>query len=314
MIAHRRGTRGFTLVELLVVIGIIALLIGILLPTLSSVRRQAKSTQCQATMRNLGQAVLLYASDFKGTLPPAFYVSTGSSPGGEVISTENDPTNFHVWWSLLRKYFRGGKANWDNAATTQEERYMQAYFCAEGQNRDAGNDYGANPSLFVYWNFEKALRDNGAKFASMSVKTTSLTSDVIMFWDAPEIGPAYNTQYIFGYDVGDGFIGDPQKIVDNEGYIRYRGFVDESDTVNGDSVPVNPGKNQDMISGGNPSDLAGNIRWRHGRNDSANFVFGDGSVRSIKINKLQGSNWTGDLTFKNLRPKAPGGFDVGYRE
>lgn len=59
----------FSLVELLVVIGIIALLVGILLPTISSARRAAQQTRCIATLRALGQAFQLFAGDHVGHLP-----------------------------------------------------------------------------------------------------------------------------------------------------------------------------------------------------------------------------------------------------
>lgn len=60
---------GFTLVELLVVIGIIALLIGILLPVLGRAREAANRVECASNMRSSIQAVLLYANEFNGWLP-----------------------------------------------------------------------------------------------------------------------------------------------------------------------------------------------------------------------------------------------------
>lgn len=63
--------RGFTLIELMVVIAVIALLIGILLPALGQAREEGRSAVCAANLRSMGLAWQLYSNDNNGVVMPA---------------------------------------------------------------------------------------------------------------------------------------------------------------------------------------------------------------------------------------------------
>ena len=87
--AVRNQPRGFTLVELLVVIGIIALLVAVLLPTLGRARNAARTAQCLDHQRQIATATILYANDYDGHLP---YDSNSNV-------TKTDPNYLAVvWW------------------------------------------------------------------------------------------------------------------------------------------------------------------------------------------------------------------------
>jgi prepilin-type N-terminal cleavage/methylation domain-containing protein len=95
--------KAFTLVELLVVIGIIAVLIGILLPALSKARESARTIACAAQMRSLVQATFLYCNNNKGYFPPEYLGWTADPtppPGGNNYLSVTRP----FLWDYLEPY------------------------------------------------------------------------------------------------------------------------------------------------------------------------------------------------------------------
>ncbi len=152
---HRRAV-AFSLVELLVVLGIIALLLSILLPVISKARRAAQTTACLANLRTIGQAMRAYAADHRDYIP-----GSPSTTGRHLWVDANG--NFalaggisasHVPGASIELFdFVGPLANTiglplptsdDGGDRLQAYRKLEAFTCPAGRDRIATRAGGAS--------------------------------------------------------------------------------------------------------------------------------------------------------------------------
>lgn len=308
----KRLPRGFTLVELLVVIGIIALLISILLPALNKARENANLIQCESNLRQMGQLAQMYASDNHGFFPYG-HVNMGFDPGA--------PFN-HGWWDSVTW-------EWPDTLTllsSKRTQDQQGHFQNDAYQWDAKNltmmaydylgifhdsdvppmgydvrvtDYQANIRIFPDSTYPDVSSSNGGYLPLRQVGSIRRPSETMMIWCGsvdlsngklnegtdPESHQIDDSIINFGYAMiypkpGNGTPGmswyDPSLYTQPIAFGNFGPWSGNKNVTHDALVQ----QNKDLVvPGWNPY----NMRARHMNDTTGNYLFADGHVEPRKL-------------------------------
>jgi prepilin-type processing-associated H-X9-DG protein len=154
----------FTLVELLVVIGIIALLIAILMPSLSRARQQSQRIQCMSNMRQIGMATMQYTNENKGWFPRA-------AGGGSAFDD-------WIYWDSARATTR----NDGRLVKYLGPQFVEAHYRCPSDNVEAHPTYPYSYTMNEYMGGVVAA-DNGDLHGRIKITQVKRSAEKIMFID-----------------------------------------------------------------------------------------------------------------------------------
>ncbi len=168
----RRKTIGFTLIELLVVIAIIAVLMGILMPALGRVRKQAQSVACQANLKHWGLIFKMYTDDNDAK----FYGAWSTGQQG------------HVWIGALRHLYQDKKINFCPSA-----RKIGVDNAEQGGTFEAYGIFSATDSRVGYANLAGSYGINDWVGNPADAQNPSgIIGSRAMYWARPDVKNANN--------------------------------------------------------------------------------------------------------------------------
>lgn len=132
--SRRWGTaaspRGFSLIELLVVLAITSILIGLLFPSFAQIRENAHRIVCASQNRNIGVAINMYHTDNKGRLPYSEYAKTGKPQ--EMMASHRGNDQFDAWDGIGELWIRGYCTS------------AQCFHCPSHTNGHTAEEYAAD--------------------------------------------------------------------------------------------------------------------------------------------------------------------------
>jgi prepilin-type N-terminal cleavage/methylation domain-containing protein/prepilin-type processing-associated H-X9-DG protein len=285
---RRTSARAFTLVELLVVIGIIALLISILLPSLNRARASAKLVSCQSQLRQIYQALAIYAANNKGFAP---YGDVRVKDEGGALTPL--PANEQWWWTDTISMMLGTASS-----ATAPNRVDKAHPVFRDQDTVEPTSptayeshYGGNYRLFAVPSQGDPATGYTKNYRIRKLQSLNRASEIMVVWDAGQKldwdGRADAVSWgldnwQMGWGHGYGYPNPVQGFSMNP----YDTPITLGDVSAGDNSKL--GLQLANVDRGSAFDSwkGPYMRFRHMQNSTGNFCFGDGHVESRKLGEV----------------------------
>jgi prepilin-type processing-associated H-X9-DG protein len=277
------------LVELLVVIGIIAVLISVLLPALSKARGRAQTVSCASNLRQIVQACVNYTVESKGSYPWGFIFNKQQANGRPA---DGGASGYITWFSSCDKFMTKGTSeiilldfNTGFIDGGTKRKFSLAFKCPAVTSQFAQQVHYYNHGVVMpHATLERGLTPAGRPKLDAPAKVNQVYPDTALFWDAPLYSSAApETPAMFW---GDNILKRP------DGPIAWA-----NDAWVAQMVPSMPGGANSDYGGGhiwNP----GNARWRH-NGLGCNVAFADSSVRTLFLNPKRVVLGTGIQTYQD---------------
>ena len=295
----RRPKRAFTLVELLVVIGIIAVLIGVLLPVLAGVSARGRDIKCQANLRSIMQALYVYAAENKGSYPYGFYWNKSLTNGNWDEAPDNVDGQYISWAGQVGRLTNRATSGIDDNFTVGvplRNIFPPVLTCPEAlQARPHVVSYVINMVVGISPYYEYDIGGRPPRAQLRPPKQNQLLKDSAVVWDTgipPEF--AENSGFLVGADI------DQERFWQGAHTPQYRYFSLRDPFAHlqggafGQNRPVSLDVGQYVFQNREPGPIAtdrwpyqGQLRFRHNKNSVCNAGMADGSVRQFTVKVAQ---------------------------
>jgi prepilin-type processing-associated H-X9-DG protein len=274
-------------VELLVVIGIIAVLLSVLLPAINKSRQASATLACQAQLRQMYHGLAMYALDNKGRLP-----------WGQYKITDDGGSNWITWETVVYHYFNSRGAitvklpPGSNETLLGDPSTANLFLCpAVGSDGSARGSYACNMVAMPDRDLEINYTDTTRQPLLQPAYFSKLYPHNILLFDTAAVLSS-NRMYAVGYDVDNQYFADP---TDTDARFFRGDDPYQANKFRGSGLPIitDPNQNRDLFDPGSTSGSyqyaqgnQGNVRYRHNGDQAANFVFADGHIESLRPDQV----------------------------